>query len=57
MSLVNFSIIFHTYVPPYVLKFETNRIKLLFDKLTFVQNVTTFLIEYILLYEYMFETL
>ena len=32
-------------------------IKLLFNKLTFVQNVTEFLIEYILLYESLFDTL
>ena len=57
MSLVNFSIIFHTYVSPYVLKFETNLVKLLFDRLNFVDNVIEILIEYILLYEYLFETL
>ena len=53
MSVVNFSIIFHTYVPQYVLTFS----KLLFDKLTFVQNVIWFLIECVLLHEYLFETL
>ena len=40
-----------------VLKFETNLVKLLFDRLNFVHNVIEILIEYILLYECLFETL
>ena len=49
------SIIFHTYVPPYVLKFETGWT--ISDKLTFVQNEIELLIKYLSLYEYLFETL
>ena len=60
MSLVNFSIIVNTYVPPYltVLKATLNLIKNLLGLInSIVCKTYKFLIEYILLYAYLSETL